>query len=546
MIAASTAMGRRVRVVAALAWLAAPAVAQLGISAELPTAFAAGLLAMTAGALALPVAWTGRIRGVLLSLAPLALLSGFASAYLWVYRTPLTAGLIQSLLATDSREALEQAGRYAGIAVACLTGWAAYLYCAWSLPREIEVPYRRGLLAGAAWTLLLAIYYPYVQFELYHRLDVIADLSFVRKSYPLNLVFIGSDLHAAATLPRFEDDVADQALPPLPSPYPLTGDEREVYVLVIGEAAQAHIWEELDPLRSRADVAYFGDALAQANLSRASVEMLVTGAATLPDARALPTVIDWQGAAGCQTAVISNSSAFRFAKRADIRHATPKEEHDHDLLPVIEGLVANRSLRKLCLVVHMIGSHQDYRARYAERFARFSTDGYPEGAGFTGAYRNSIIASQDFLRSLMDMLARGDESAFLAFTSDHGENLREINDLLEHGTMTPTEYEMRVPMLFWASPAFIAGNTERWEQLRRNRGAPVSNGHVLPTLLDAMGILEAAQRRYAFAGSLLREFPGGPRRYVTPDFHEHPETDLLRDPRRHAGAASGGPTEAAP
>lgn len=528
-----SALAQRARLTAALAWLAAPALAQVLVGNDVGRGALPGVLALSAGTFALPLAWTRGFRGLLLSLAPLALLSGFAAAYLLTYRTPLTAGLVQSLLVTDLREAGEQAGRYASIAALCLAGWAGYLWCAWTLPREAAVPFRRAWIAGAAWTVLLAIYHPYVQFELYHRLDVLADFSFVRKSYPLNLAFIAGDLQAAGTFRPNEHEFAGPAL--LPPERRLAGPQREVYVLVIGEAAQARIWAELDATSDPASV-YFGDALAQANLSHTSVEMLVTGATTLSEARRLPTLVDWQAAAGCTTAVVSNSTPFRSSGRAQIRYVTQNEELDHDLLPVIEGLVANAALRKLCVIVHTLGSHQDYRSRYTARFARFPVEGYPALPGLLGAYRNSILSSQDFLRSLTHMLARNGGTAFLAYTADHGENLGEVPGSIEHGSLQPTPYEMQVPMLYWASPSFVTSRPEHWEQLQRNRTVPVSNADVVPTLIDAMGYLDDLRRLHPGAVSLLRQLGARTRRYVAPDFTEHPESDMQPDPARREHA----------
>ena len=125
-------------------------------------------------------------------------------------------------------------------------------------------------------------------------------------------------------------------------------------------------------------------------------------------------------------------------------------------------------------------------------------------------------------------MRREDAYAFLAYVSDHGENLMEINGLREHVTLTPTRYELRVPMLFWASRAFIEANRTRWEKLNRNRHAAISNASLMPTFLDAMGILAQADPGRHLSPSLFTDFTPGARHYITPDMALHGEQDMLR------------------
>ena len=483
------------RMAFALAWLLSPLFFYLPLAGHASPAFLAGLVGIGGAILCIPALWASSVRAVLLSLAPIALLSGFVSAYLYLYKTPLTVGLLLSILHTDPRELVEQASRYAGVALLCIAGALAYLGSVLSMRPGAPLRRRRAVIAIALWATLVAMYHSHIEFESYQRFGRSVDLGFVRQAYPLNLLFVGRDLYDSLTLRSFQDDVGDGAVMAVRVRNVLGGPERQIFVLVVGESARAHTWEELVSSPDDLQTVSMGDALAQANFSWASVPMLVTGARRLEDARRLPTITEWQRAAACKTAIISNNSSFRFAKEADIRIVkgdagiVHRAGYDHDLLPIVRSLLENGSLRKLCIVVHMAGSHQDYRERYPVRFARFPTDGVDAELAQRNAYRNSILASQDFLAVLIEMLSRDGASAFLAFTSDHGENLFEINGLREHATLTPTEFELKVPMVFWASRAFTLAHPEKWRQLAGNRRIPVSTAQILPTMLDAMGIL---------------------------------------------------------
>ena len=134
---------------------------------------------------------------------------------------------------------------------------------------------------------------------------------------------------------------------------------------------------------------------------------------------------------------------------------------------------------------------------------------------------------QDFIARVVDRLSVADGQTVLVYTSDHGENLMEIDGLREHVTNRPTEFELRVPMLFWANQKYRQQHPEKWQQLVNNRRLPSSNREVLPTLLDAMAL---PPESFSHGESLMRDFVPVERYFIHPDHSLRSEKTLLREP----------------
>jgi glucan phosphoethanolaminetransferase (alkaline phosphatase superfamily) len=490
----------------------------------------------SAGVFLLPILWARTLRGYYLSLAPLASFTAFCMMYAILYGSPVTAGLIQGVLYTDLRVEMEEGRRYWWVFAASLAGATLYLRWARALPRR-PLRWRAPAAAAALYSVLALIYVPYATEWLWMRADWSVHDGVLRAGYPQSLVFSGIEVLRMAGLQQGDDRTDIGAKYTLPAPPPPAG--REIYVLVIGEGARAQTWDELAGrgffLRDGRLVA-FGDALAQANWTRLSVPMITTGARHREDVDDLPTITDWERWAGCTTAALSNNASYPYSRAADVKTIIGEDDvvrhngYDHDLLPALEHFLDGRNAGRLCVTLHMVGSHQRYRERYENRFAVFDAEAADERAALANDYRNTVVMTQDFLARLIRLLDREAGSAFLAYVSDHGENLLEIRGLREHVTETPTEYELRIPTVFWANDRYVAGHAAAWAALRANRGEPVSNLNLLPTFLDAMGVLDAAGRLYPeYGASLLRPFHPEPRFYYSPDLESHPESDMLVD-----------------
>ena len=123
---------------------------------------------------------------------------------------------------------------------------------------------------------------------------------------------------------------------------------------------------------------------------------------------------------------------------------------------------------------------------------------HPEHAKFEeGSHplwkRDNAIHCMDVeLGRLQDALKRLglDRSTFVLLTSDHG-------DLdLEHKIHRSESYyqlTLAVPLLVWTPRGFIEARGDALKELAKNRSRRVSLADVTPTLVDAMGVHDAAE-----------------------------------------------------
>ena len=292
----------------------------------------------------------------------------------------------------------------------------------------------------------------------------------------------------------------------------------EVYVMVVGETARAHNFSlygyprNTNPLLSKTQgIMAFPDATTQSNTTHRSVPMLLT-AATADDHNRLyheKGILAAFGEAGFHTAFFSNQLPnhsyidFLGEEAHDVRFIkkgkSAKLFYDVELLPYVKSELA-RGYRKLFIVLHMYGSHFNYRDRYARSRALFLPDTPTEAEPanrpqLLNAYDNTIVETDYILARLIDMLRGEHCAAALLYTSDHGENIfDDKRKLFLHASPKPSEYDTDVPLLLWTSPAYDRQNPAVVGNLRRNRHKGVeSNASVFPTMLSMAGIKTKAR-----------------------------------------------------
>ncbi len=456
---------------------------------------------------------------------PWAILSGFVSFYIATYRSPLSSGLLQSIFSTDLRETLEQSSRYATMGSIILLIILCYILLSLTLKNKI-LGLRKLLIAFSLWGIFSYIYLPYISFEIYHRFEISIDTNFYNKSYPINL--LNSTYRAINEKKQLQKTKIN-----MPKITQMTKDEPKIFVFVIGETTRAQTFNELSKknkaLMTIPNIISYSNVLAQANYTAAAIPLILTGSVSLPDAVGKADLIDWQNAMGCKTIVISNNNSFNFSDQAAIRSVegnagvTHFSKYDHEMLGELTGILSTMNQTNLCITMHMVGSHYDYSARYEKKFEQFPVRGSATDK-LRAEYKNTVVMVQDFLLQLIDILKQQQAQSFLVFTSDHGENLLEINNLREHVSSQPTKYELKVPLIFWANDHYKNKHRQQWKYLLNNQKNEVSTGNILPTLLDAMDVSEKSLIKNA---SLMKKFKSVPRFFTSPDGILHPETDML-------------------
>ncbi|HIW43628.1 MAG TPA: lipid A phosphoethanolamine transferase [Candidatus Prevotella stercoripullorum] len=328
--------------------------------------------------------------------------------------------------------------------------------------------------------------------------------------------------------------------------------EREVYVLVIGETARACSFglygygRETTPRLARTEgLVAFGKAVTQSNTTHKSVPMLLSAvsATDFNDIYTQKGIITAFKEAGFHTVFISNQRPNRsfidfFGEEADewtfIKERDPEAAAigDEAMLPEVADVLA-KGRQKEFIVLHMYGSHFNYRERYPRRAAFFKPDDATEAKPgnrpqLVNAYDNTIRFTDRFLTDLTAMLGKTGAQAALLYTSDHGENIfDDSRRLFLHASPVPSYYELHVPLMVWMSPRYRQAYAPVEAALRGNSAKRVAtSASVFHTMLTLAGI-DTPMRRDSLSVADT-QFTVTPYLYLDDHNRAVPVTKLLR------------------
>lgn len=324
---------------------------------------------------------------------------------------------------------------------------------------------------------------------------------------------------------------------------------REVYVLVIGETARAYSFglygygRDTTPLLARTGgLVVFKDAVTQSNTTHKSVPMLLS-AASAEDYDVIyreKGIITAFREAGFHTTFVSNQRPNHsfidiFGKEADdwrfIREQVNR--YDDEMLTVVRDVLGRKRPKEL-IVLHMYGSHFNYRERYRPGDAVFRPDTASEARTsnreqLLNAYDNSIRTTDRFLSRLIRELDGSGAASAMLYTSDHGENIFDDDrKLFLHASPIPSYYELHVPLLVWMSPSYEQLCPAEAAALRANsRKSVATSASVFHTLLSLAGITTPLRvDSLSVAGSGYR---CGERHYLNDHNRPVPLKKIMRD-----------------
>lgn len=288
----------------------------------------------------------------------------------------------------------------------------------------------------------------------------------------------------------------------------------EKYILVIGESARAPNWQMLGYERAtnprllkRDDLIVAPKAFSESNTTHKSVPMLMSNV----DARTFDTqvyrvksLITAFKECGYHTTFISNQMPNHsyidfFGSEADTSLFVRTNEHDanavgdDNLLPYVKGCLDSNHKKQL-IVVHTYGSHFNYLERYSAKDRMFYPDKFPKASKkyrkeLENAYDNSIVATDRFLNSVVELLEDSQCVSGMLYASDHGEDIFDDGIHFLHASPTPTVQQLHVPMVIWLSKEYVSSYPEVVETLKDNSKKYISTSRsVCPTAMSVAGI----------------------------------------------------------
>ena len=293
-------------------------------------------------------------------------------------------------------------------------------------------------------------------------------------------------------------------------------ENREVYVMVIGETSRAANWSiygynrDTNPKLSKVEgLTAFCHALTESNTTHKSVPMLMSSisAHNFNSIYRQKGVITAFKEAGYKTAFFSNqrynhSFIDFFGKEADtydfIKENTGRSADynpsDDELLELVAAELAKNASKQF-IVLHTYGSHFNYRERYPSGNAFFLPD-FPVDAevkykdNLVNAYDNSIRYTDDFLSRLIRMLQEQNVNAAMLYTSDHGEDIFDDNrHLFLHASPVPSYYQIHVPFLVWMSDSYRRNYPALLTNAEANKQKNISSSaSFFQTMLELGGV----------------------------------------------------------
>lgn len=408
----------------------------------------------------------------------LILLAATIDFYMRRYHIYLDVSMMQNVLGTDRIEARQQLTRGALVHVAA---WATGTTLALSMVRLRRDRLGTALRRRARYLAAAAVVIVACLIGTHGRLKSLLE----EKPEAMLLA------NPASALVNFPRAYFSGALPTDDALIPVGMDAKKraatgtprLFVLVVGESARAASWglnghaRDTTPELRRIGVVNFPDVASCGSNTLTSVPCMFSpwgrrqyDATRIQRSEGLLNIlmragyrVEWIENSGSCLGVCRGVPSRTLMDRAS--GACPADGCLDGLLvdALKEALADGDARRDRVIALHMAGSHgPNYHSRYPREFARFQPECLSDDVrgcdnrSTANSYENSVLYTDHVLARLVEVLQEHPEYASaLLYTSDHGESLGE-NGIYMHGTPYPIapKEQLRVPMVFWASPDF--------------------------------------------------------------------------------------------
>lgn len=282
--------------------------------------------------------------------------------------------------------------------------------------------------------------------------------------------------------------------------YYKTAPQREIYVMVIGEAARAANWQlygyerQTNPLLSgEDDVVVYRNVVTQCNATHKSVPLILSSVSADNHSEIYKRrgIVQLYKEAGFRTLVVScqapNHGLIEMMCDEADQTIYMNGLNDGAMLEPLRAAIVEDS-SDLFVVLHSYGSHFNYRERYPDAFSRYTPDDdvsilKKNRERMVNAYDNSIIYTDWFLSEVINTLRDANACSAMFYCADHGEDLYDDHrGRFLHSSPTITYYQAHVVCLGWYSEAWQAHYPEKAAAAVANSMAPASTHSVFHTV----------------------------------------------------------------
>ncbi|TAK16322.1 MAG: phosphoethanolamine transferase [Acidobacteria bacterium] len=321
----------------------------------------------------------------------------------------------------------------------------------------------------------------------------------------------------------------------------------------------------LSALARNGELTVFTDAItSQAQTAVALFESLTWTSPSQPNPRG---VIDLFTAAGFETTWISNQPGMGMfdsvaslltrgaTHRVFLKHPTVVPPDDLALFKAPERAINERfranfddrvlpelakvledPVRDKLIVIHLMGSHSLYRARYPASEEVFTTTTRPELTAaenqVINEYDNSVRFGDMVIGAVIDQVrGLGGESLVVAL-SDHGQEVYDFRDFAGHTNAVLSPWMLEIPLVAWLSPDYRAHHRDFAAMVTAAASRPYIHRNFAASLTDLgrIGYMDLATSASIFS----KDFVASPRIAAGRDY-----ATFMRDWAPDAAHASG-------
>lgn len=184
-----------------------------------------------------------------------------------------------------------------------------------------------------------------------------------------------------------------------------------------------------------------------------------------------------------------------YSQRCDEKHFTDLRGSTDDslsldgaLLPMLDNV---KEYEKNFIVVHLMGTHVNYKKRYPHEFERFSALDEEKGINnnqkqIRAEYDNAVLYNDYIVDSIIDRFK--DKDAMVIYVSDHADEVYEDRDFVGHTESLGTKYMIEVPFLIWTSNTFKRKRPDLTSRIASGRNRPFMTDDMIHVILDILSI----------------------------------------------------------
>lgn len=168
-----------------------------------------------------------------------------------------------------------------------------------------------------------------------------------------------------------------------------------------------------------------------------------------------------------QTISNSNSLLTAYSKLADERYYLNQNRnqssvsYDEKVLEPLENVLSDTADKKL-IVVHLLGTHGQYRFRYPKQYSIFNDANIAspwaklsqDRLDYYNEYDNAVLYNDYVMYKIISVFKESDDYGALVYFSDHGEEVFDVKDFHGRNELEPTQAMYTVPFFIWANDKY--------------------------------------------------------------------------------------------